>query len=95
MSFIIYYIDISNFQFKGLFAFFANLLFVFMYIKASRNLHKSMLASILHCNMQFFESTPIGRIINRFSKDIDATETKIISSPMRTFSPSDLCFEAG
>jgi ATP-binding cassette, subfamily C (CFTR/MRP), member 1 len=63
--------------YKGLLVFFADLMFAFMYVKASKNLHNTMLNSILHCNMQFFESTPIGRILNRFSKDIDLTETKI------------------
>ena len=48
-----------------------------MYVKASKNFHNSMLTSVLSCNMRFFESTPIGRILNRFSKDIDHTETKI------------------
>lgn len=48
-----------------------------MYIRAAQTFHDSMLYSVLRCNMQFFESTPIGRILNRFSKDIEATETKI------------------
>lgn len=59
---------------------FADFLFVYMYVRASKNLHNKMLSSILRCNMQFFESTPIGRIINRFSKDIEFTETKIPES---------------
>ncbi len=43
-------------------------------VKSSRTLHDSMLKSIIRSNMQFFESTPIGRIINRFSKDMHAIE---------------------
>jgi ABC-type multidrug transport system fused ATPase/permease subunit len=33
-----------------------------------------MLTAIMHSTMQFFESTPIGRIINRFSKDMYSVE---------------------
>ena len=43
-------------------------------------LHNSMLFSILRSTMEFFESTPSGRIINRFSKDIDAVERNIPDS---------------
>lgn len=52
-------------------------LFLKMVMRSSRFLHSSMLFSILRSNMQFFESTPIGRIINRFSKDIEAVENMI------------------
>lgn len=51
-----------------------------MFIKGARFLHKKLLSSILRSTMHFFESTPIGRITNRFSKDIEALETGIPDS---------------
>ena len=39
-----------------------------------------MLASTMRNTMQWFESTPVGRIINRFSKDIEAVENSIPAS---------------
>lgn len=37
-------------------------------VRASRVLHDGMLASVLHSPMSFFDTTPLGRIVNRFSK---------------------------
>ena len=48
-----------------------------MFIRAVKFLHNSLLFSILRSSMKFFESTPTGRIINRFSKDIEASESSI------------------
>lgn len=39
-------------------------------IRASTYLHDSLLINILHSPMSFFETTPIGRVVNRFSKDL-------------------------
>uniref|UniRef100_A0A673CJH5 ATP-binding cassette, sub-family C (CFTR/MRP), member 3 n=1 Tax=Sphaeramia orbicularis TaxID=375764 RepID=A0A673CJH5_9TELE len=39
-------------------------------IGAARKLHLNLLANKLHTPQSFFDTTPIGRIINRFSKDI-------------------------
>ncbi|XP_075889870.1 ATP-binding cassette sub-family C member 3 isoform X2 [Nelusetta ayraudi] len=39
-------------------------------IGAARKLHHNLLTNKLHTPQSFFDTTPIGRIINRFSKDI-------------------------
>ena len=39
-------------------------------IFASKLLHNRMLENILRSPMSFFDTTPLGRILNRFSKDI-------------------------
>ncbi|XP_078514474.1 ATP-binding cassette sub-family C member 2-like [Lissotriton helveticus] len=39
-------------------------------ICASRALHHQMLDSVLHLPLQFFETTPMGQVLNRFTKDI-------------------------
>lgn len=38
---------------------------------ACQILHDSMLKTIMHAKMSFFNVTPIGRILNRVSKDVD------------------------
>ena len=39
-------------------------------IGAAKKLHNNLLINKLHTPQSFFDTTPIGRIINRFSKDI-------------------------
>lgn len=39
-------------------------------IKAARILHAALLENKLHTPQSFYDTTPTGRIINRFSKDI-------------------------
>ncbi|XP_034255070.1 multidrug resistance-associated protein 1-like [Thrips palmi] len=40
-------------------------------IASSMDLHNRMFNRIMKCPMSFFDMTPIGRILNRFTKDID------------------------
>uniref|UniRef100_A0A8C1G2J6 ABC-type glutathione-S-conjugate transporter n=2 Tax=Cyprinus carpio TaxID=7962 RepID=A0A8C1G2J6_CYPCA len=46
-------------------------------IIASRHLHLELLNNVLHSPMSFFESTPSGNLLNRFSKEIDAIDCMI------------------
>ncbi|GMM56145.1 bile acid-transporting ATPase [Maudiozyma humilis] len=43
-------------------------------ISASRKIFKKLLDKVLHSKLRFFDATPIGRIMNRFSKDMEAID---------------------
>ncbi|KAF9913827.1 hypothetical protein BX616_009512 [Lobosporangium transversale] len=47
-------------------------------IRAAQHLHDRLLNNLLRQPMSFFDITPIGRIINRFSTDVDAVDESII-----------------
>ena len=42
-----------------------------MTLGASTRLHDQVFAKVLRSPMSFFDTTPVGRILNRFSKDLD------------------------
>ncbi|KAK8792333.1 hypothetical protein WA158_001868 [Blastocystis sp. Blastoise] len=47
--------------------------YIFTYIfglKASKVLHQNTINTVIHLPMSFFDKTPMGRVVNRFSKDI-------------------------
>ncbi|XP_043911577.1 ATP-binding cassette sub-family C member 2 [Protopterus annectens] len=46
-------------------------------IRASRLLHSNLLHNILRAPMVFFDTTPTGRIVNRFAKDIFTVDEAI------------------
>lgn len=57
-------------------------------LKAARATHLHMLQAILRAPQAFFEATPSGRVLNRFSKDVDTIDSLIpdnIDIWMRTF----------
>ena len=49
-------------------------------IRASKNLHNDLVASIMKAPMSFFDTTPTGRIISRFSKDIYSIDNETTES---------------
>ncbi|XP_025100797.1 LOW QUALITY PROTEIN: canalicular multispecific organic anion transporter 2-like [Pomacea canaliculata] len=53
--------------------FFVGIIFLRMLV-ASKDMHNAMLRAILHQPMSFFDTTPLGRILNRFSRDVDALD---------------------
>ncbi|XP_017091987.2 ATP-binding cassette sub-family C member 4 [Drosophila bipectinata] len=53
---------------------FRGFLFFKICMHASKVLHDRMFACILHATMRFFDTTPSGRILNRFSKDMGAVD---------------------
>ncbi|KAI8803437.1 P-loop containing nucleoside triphosphate hydrolase protein [Cladochytrium replicatum] len=53
---------------------------VFSTALAAQRLHDRALESVLRANMRFFESTPLGRLINRFSRDLDTIDTMLAES---------------
>jgi ABC-type multidrug transport system fused ATPase/permease subunit len=46
-------------------------------IAAGRDMHDGMLRSVLKAPLRFFDSTPIGRILQRFSRDVEAVDIQL------------------
>ncbi|KAF9572383.1 hypothetical protein EC968_009957 [Mortierella alpina] len=46
-------------------------------IRASNVLHDRLLTRVLRLPMSFFDTTPMGRIVNRFSSDVNAIDTQL------------------
>ena len=48
--------------------------FYYLLLKAAENLHSKMTLATIKAPVTFFDSTPAGRILNRFSKDIGSMD---------------------
>ncbi|XP_051815787.1 canalicular multispecific organic anion transporter 1 isoform X2 [Acanthochromis polyacanthus] len=55
---------------QGIFVFLGTLILANASVAASRVLHSGLLRNMLRVPMVFFDTTPIGRVVNRFAKDI-------------------------
>ncbi|KAH9173294.1 putative ATP-binding cassette transporter protein YOR1 [Lactarius sanguifluus] len=52
----------------------------FIAYSASRRTHENAITRVMLSPMSFFETTPVGRIMNRFSKDIDTIDNMLADS---------------
>lgn len=46
-------------------------------LRASSKLHTFLLQSVSRARLQFFDTTPLGQLMNRFSKDIEAVDQDV------------------
>ncbi|XP_061091022.1 ATP-binding cassette sub-family C member 5 [Conger conger] len=53
------------------------LVFVKCTLRAASALHDKLFQKVLHSPMAFFDTTPLGRILNRFSRDIDEVDVRL------------------
>lgn len=53
------------------------MIFVKVSLNAASRLHNGMFSSVIRGTVGFFDSTPTGRILNRFSKDMDEIDVKL------------------
>ena len=63
--------------FQSLFIFLATVIFTVGAIRSSYTLHNNLLQNLLRAPMSFFDTTPNGRIVNRFSKDMDDVDAVV------------------
>ena len=52
----------------------ANILMVVGIVQTLNTIHAQLLYKIMRSPMSFFDTTPVGRLINRFSTDIESTD---------------------
>lgn len=57
-------------------------------LSASIGLHDALFSSIMRAKMSFFDSTPSGRILNRFSKDLKNIDSQLAQALIQFISVS-------
>ncbi|CAN0456761.1 unnamed protein product, partial [Hapterophycus canaliculatus] len=49
-------------------------------LRASTTIHDSMTQRVMHAPVGWFERTPLGRILNRFSSDIQELDKEVMDA---------------
>lgn len=61
------------------------IVFVVGRIRASRVIHRNLLSSVMRLPGAFFDTTPLGRVLNRFSSDLHSIDERITWKLTDTF----------
>ncbi|ORY72055.1 ABC transporter type 1, transmembrane domain-containing protein [Pseudomassariella vexata] len=61
----------------AIFALFRDLWLFFGSLTASWKLHNQLMASVARAKFKFFDVTPLGQLMNRFSKDLEAVDQEV------------------
>ena len=98
------YTEISNQLFVGLYGgatglftlgiLFRGCVYSFNSIFKSAELHNNMLKSVMYAKMAFFDTTPIGRILNAFARHQYAVDAQLADSLMELLQYTPLCLGA-
>jgi len=59
-----------------------NIMFNLMMLRASNKMHSKMINNIIKAPTEFFDTNPVGRILNRFSNDVGVADRTITSFAM-------------
>ncbi|CAF1477796.1 unnamed protein product, partial [Rotaria sordida] len=60
-----------------LITFFRSMITEFMFLNAGRVLHNKMFRRLIRCPIAFFDINPVGRILNRFTKDVATMDDQL------------------
>ncbi|CAF4159510.1 unnamed protein product, partial [Rotaria sordida] len=74
-----------------LITFFRSMITQFMFLNAGRVLHNKMFRRLIRCPIAFFDINPVGRILNRFTKDVATMDDQL---PVDIYEFLNCCFPA-
>ena len=64
---------------NSILAFFSKIILVWGTLKASKSVHNSLIENVMSAPINlFFDVTPIGKILNRFSRDLQTLDESIL-----------------
>jgi ABC-type multidrug transport system fused ATPase/permease subunit len=69
----------------ALISFLSSVFYAYCNLRGSSRLHDRVFAKVLRGTSSWFDVTPIGRILNRFSGDLDSVDTKLLDSSQNCF----------